>query len=75
MAATGTQRAKATIHVSSLPAETTKDLLFAAFIPFGEIIDVQIPRNDEGTDPTPFPRSVQVADVRQLNTRIRVYRV
>ena len=73
MAATGTQRAKATIHVSSLPAETTKDLLFAAFIPFGEIIDVQIPRNDEGTDPT--PQFVQVTDVRQLNTRIRVYRV
>ena len=51
MAATGTQRVKSTIHVSSLPAETTKDLLLAAFIPFGEIIDVQIPRNEDGTLP------------------------
>jgi RNA recognition motif-containing protein len=53
MAATGTQRVKATIHVSSLPAETTKDFLLSAFIPFGEIIDIQIPRNDEGTSDSP----------------------
>jgi RNA recognition motif-containing protein len=48
MAATATQRAKCTIHVSSLPAETTKDLLMAAFIPFGEIVDIQIPLNEDG---------------------------
>lgn len=49
MAATATQRVKCTIHVSSLPAETNKDLLLAAFIPFGEIVDIQIPLNEEGT--------------------------
>jgi RNA recognition motif-containing protein len=49
MAATATQRAKCTIHVSSLPSETNKDLLLAAFIPFGEIVDIQIPLNEDGT--------------------------
>ena len=48
MAATATRRTKCTIHVSSLPPETTKDLLLAAFIPFGEIVDVQIPLNEDG---------------------------
>jgi RNA recognition motif-containing protein len=48
MAATANARAKCTIHVSSLPHETTKDLLLSAFIPFGEIVDIQIPLNDEG---------------------------
>jgi RNA recognition motif-containing protein len=51
MASAATQRAKCTIHVSSLPAETTKDLLLAAFIPFGEIVDFQIPVNEEGAPP------------------------
>lgn len=48
MAATATQRAKSTIHVSSLPPETTKEFLHAAFIPFGEIVDIQIPLNEDG---------------------------
>jgi RNA recognition motif-containing protein len=48
MAATATRRTKCTIHVSSLPSETTRDLLLAAFIPFGEIVDIQIPLNEGG---------------------------
>jgi RNA recognition motif-containing protein len=48
MAATAQQRIKCTIHVSSLPPEATKELLMAAFIPFGEIADIQIPRNEDG---------------------------
>jgi RNA recognition motif-containing protein len=51
MAATAQQRIKCTIHVSSLPPEATKELLMAAFIPFGEIADIQIPRNEDGKDP------------------------
>ena len=41
-------RTKCTVHVSSLPVETTRELLHGAFIPFGEIVDIQIPRNEEG---------------------------
>jgi RNA recognition motif-containing protein len=50
MAATAQQRIKCTIHVSSLPPEATKELLMAAFIPFGEIADIKIPRNEDGKD-------------------------
>ena len=48
MAATATARTKSTIHVSSLAPEITKDVLHAAFIPFGEIVDIQIPTNEDG---------------------------
>lgn len=72
MAATATQRAKSTIHVSSLPTETTKDLLLAAFIPFGEIVDIQIPLNDDGTC-SPFHYRMNTKFGRQLNTRVRLY--
>ena len=50
MAATANARTKSTIHVSSLAPEVTKDVLQAAFIPFGEIVDIQIPMNDEGIE-------------------------
>jgi RNA recognition motif-containing protein len=73
MAATATNRTKCTIHVSSLPAETTKEILLAAFIPFGEIIDIQIPLNDEGTQPNrkslPF-QTIQYGDLHTLNTKM-----
>jgi len=48
MAAVATARAKCTIHVSSLAPEVSKDVLMAVFIPFGEIVDIQIPTNEDG---------------------------
>lgn len=39
-------RWKATIHVGGLAAVITNNTLHDAFIPFGEIVEVTIPRND-----------------------------
>jgi hypothetical protein len=52
MAAVATARTKCTIHVSSLASEVTKEVLHAAFIPFGEIVDIQIPLNEDGCPPS-----------------------
>ncbi|KAL7275889.1 hypothetical protein RUND412_001166 [Rhizina undulata] len=41
-----TTRLKSTIFVGGLDPAVTKDHLFAAFLPFGEIIEVQLPRDD-----------------------------
>lgn len=38
----------ANVYVSGLPASVTPDILRAAFIPFGELVDVSIPARQEG---------------------------
>ena len=75
MAATATQRTKSTIHVSSLPTETTKELLLAAFIPFGEIVDIQIPVNEEGKLCIIRGALMNITHSRQFHTWLRIHRV
>ncbi|KFM73877.1 Peptidyl-prolyl cis-trans isomerase E, partial [Stegodyphus mimosarum] len=38
---------KRTVYVGGLAEEVNKDIIHAAFIPFGEIIDIQIPLDYE----------------------------
>ena len=40
--------AKSTIYVGGLDEQVTEEIVRAAFIPFGEIVDVQLPK-DPGT--------------------------
>ncbi|KAH8153843.1 uncharacterized protein LAJ45_01610 [Morchella importuna] len=44
-------RLKATIFVGGLDPSITAPLLHAAFLPFGAIASVQLPRDDRSTDP------------------------
>ncbi|KAI5852583.1 hypothetical protein DFP73DRAFT_589661 [Morchella snyderi] len=44
-------RLKATVFVGGLDATITAPLLHAAFLPFGPIASVQLPRDDRSTDP------------------------
>ena len=39
-------RLRSTIHVSSLPPPCTQSTLHAAFLPFGTIVDITLPRSD-----------------------------
>ena len=39
-------RTKSTIHVSNLDSAVTTSVLQAAFIPFGDVVDVQLPISD-----------------------------
>lgn len=43
---TNNTRLKSTIYVGGLDHSVTKDILHSAFIPFGEVVDVSIPRPD-----------------------------
>ena len=70
MAAQATARTKCTVHVSSLAPEITKDVLYAVFIPFGEIVDIQIPLNEDGEHLLCVGRD---ADCRPHAERVRVY--
>jgi peptidyl-prolyl isomerase E (cyclophilin E) len=38
-------RKKNLLYVGGLEADTTEDILFAAFVPFGNIRSVQIPKD------------------------------
>jgi len=41
-----TTRLKATIFVGGLDQAVTKEILHSAFLPFGDILEVQLPRDD-----------------------------
>ncbi len=41
-----------TLHVGGLADEVTQQLLQAAFIPFGEVVEVQLPK-EMGSGPCP----------------------
>ena len=43
---TDTARWKSTIYIGGLPPQVTLQTIQEAFIPFGEIVDVQLPNND-----------------------------
>ncbi|GAO52141.1 hypothetical protein SAICODRAFT_9623 [Saitoella complicata NRRL Y-17804] len=45
------QRTKATLHVSGLDKAVTRELLHAAFIPFGDIVEVTLPRDEQSDQP------------------------
>jgi RNA recognition motif-containing protein len=50
---TDTARWKATVYVGGLSALATDSHVYDAFIPFGEIVEVQVPKSDSknSTDP------------------------
>lgn len=45
---TDASRWKSTIYVGGLAAGVTPQILREAFLPFGEIADISLPRNDQG---------------------------
>ncbi|KAK7208169.1 hypothetical protein BZA70DRAFT_38255 [Myxozyma melibiosi] len=44
-------RAKSTVHVSGLDPSVTEESLHYAFIPFGDIIDIQFPKPAKSKEP------------------------
>lgn len=48
------QNAKATVHVAGLDETINKDVLTAAFIPFGDIVSVMIPTDEHTGAPRGF---------------------
>jgi RNA recognition motif-containing protein len=50
---TDAARWKATVHVGGLSALVTTDHVLDAFIPFGEIADVSLPKNDKPNSDDP----------------------
>ena len=50
---TDAARLKATVYVGGLDRAVTSSTLYAAFIPFGEVVDVSLPKPDipSSTDP------------------------
>lgn len=47
------QRWKATIYVGGLSSQATNTHVLDAFIPFGEIVEVQVPKNDKPNSTEP----------------------
>lgn len=47
------QRWKATIYVGGLSSQATNNHVLDAFIPFGEIVEVQVPKNDKPNSTEP----------------------
>lgn len=46
-------RLKSTVYVGGLDYAVNKDILLAAFVPFGEVVDVSIPKPDQLTASEP----------------------
>ncbi|KAK9355850.1 hypothetical protein V1505DRAFT_362984 [Lipomyces doorenjongii] len=42
---------KSTIYISGLDMSVTTDALHYAFIPFGDIVDIQLPKDDKSNEP------------------------
>ncbi len=57
---------KRTLYVGGLSEEVTKELLFSAFVPFGEVTDVQIARDPGNSEPYLLPLSSSLITVWQL---------
>jgi RNA recognition motif-containing protein len=43
---TDTSRWKSTIYIGGLPPQVTTQILSEAFLPFGEIVEISLPKND-----------------------------
>lgn len=52
-------RSQTTIYVSGLSLSTTEDVLYSAFEPFGEIVEIHLPKNQQRNRTNPDPSSLQ----------------